>query len=154
MSRHLLLIAGSACLLLAGGQAYAGQCTQEIGALEKALSSKDAGMGPTDTGMAESSGDAQTAEVPTAGELPETEATPAMNEATQGKATSPEDVQRQNTGEPTAAEAAQAEQTAPAAGSQSEVTDPLQRARELDKAGKEEECLAAVSEAKQNIGIQ
>jgi len=156
MTRHLLIAAAGACLMLAGGQAGAAQCSQEIATLEKALSSKDAGMGPTDTGMAGSSGTEKSGaiDVPQAGELPGTEATPAMNEAVEGKAASAQDVQRQNTGEPTAAEAAQAQQTTPAAGGQSEVTDPLQEARDLDQAGKEEECLAAVSEVKRNLGIQ
>lgn len=122
--------------------------------LEKSLSSTDAGQGPTDTGMAESTASAGTAtEVPQAGEVPQTEATPAMNEETAGIATSPEDVQRQNTGEPTAAEAAQAGQSIPAAG-QSEVTDPLQEARMRDQAGDEAGCMESVSQAKQALGIQ
>lgn len=155
MKPYLLLIAGSASLLLMSGLAQAGPCTEEIAVLEKALSSTDAGMGPTDTGMAEGpdTADASAPGTPTAGEVPGTEATAAMNQATEGLATSPQDVQQQNTGEPTAAEAAQAEQTAPAAG-QSEVTDPLQAARELDQAGKEQECMAAVTEVKQKLGIQ
>lgn len=154
MMSHLLLIAGSAALILTGGVAQAGPCSEEIATLEQSLSSKDAGMGTTDTGMAESAQSADAgAQTPTAGEVPGTEATPAMNEATAGIATSPEDVQRQNTGEPTAADAAQAEQMAPAAG-QSEATDPLQRARELDKAGDEQGCMEAVSEAKRTIGVQ
>ena len=155
MRLHLLFVASGACLLLATGAANAGQCTDEISMLEKALAAKDAGMGTTDAGSAESAGSAAEgmAEAPEAGEVPGTEGTAAMNEATEGLATSPEDVQRQNTGEPTASEAAEAEQTAPAAG-QSAVTDPLQEARELDQAGKEAECMAKVSEAKQQIGIQ
>ncbi|GIK99516.1 MAG: hypothetical protein BroJett029_37250 [Alphaproteobacteria bacterium] len=155
MRPHLLLIAGGASLLLASGLAQAGPCSDEIAMLEKQLSSKDAGMGPVDTGMAESSqsADAGTADTPTAGEVPGTEATPAMNEVTEGIATSPQDVQQQNTGQPTASEAAQAGEMAPAAG-QSDVTDHLQQAREYDAAGKEAECMTSVTQAKRQLGIQ
>src|SRR5262245_5588193 len=78
------------------GDAEAGQCTQEIEEYQKELSSTDAGMGPTDPAAS-----ATTA--------PETPATATMNEAAEGKATSGQDVQMQNQGQPTAADAAQAQ---------------------------------------------
>ena len=91
-----LLVAGTAAgLVLAAGAASAGPCSTEIDTLQKQLSSTDAGMGPTGTG-----------EVAETGTLhPPTD---AMNEATEGKATSPGDVAAQNQGEPTDTEAAQA----------------------------------------------
>lgn len=155
MRPHLLLITGGAALLLASGVAQAGPCSDEIAMLEKQLSSKDAGMGPVDTGMAETTqgADASATGTPKAGEVPGTEATPAMNEVTEGIATSPQDVQQQNTGQPTASEAAEAGQMAPAAG-QSEVTDHLQQAREHDAAGNEADCMTSVGQVKQQLGIQ
>jgi hypothetical protein len=69
-----------------------------------------------------------------------------MNEAVEGKATSAQDVQKQNQGEPTAADAAQAGNIAPSAGGQSQMT--LDKARELDAAGKEAECMALIETLK------
>ncbi|NJM90918.1 MAG: hypothetical protein HC863_01135 [Myxococcales bacterium] len=75
-----LLVAGTALgLVLAAGAASAGPCSTEIDTLQKQLSSTDAGMGPTGTG-----------EVAETGNLhPPTD---TMNQATEGKATSPADV--------------------------------------------------------------
>jgi hypothetical protein len=117
--------------------------------LEKTLASKDAGMGPVARGTGATPPQAGI-EVPKAGEVPETAATPVMSEALKGRAASPEDVQRQNQGQPTASEAARAGQVAPTP-QLSEAMASLQRARELDKAGKEAECMAAIQEAKDQI---
>lgn len=74
--------------------------------------------------------------------------TAAMNTATQGSAASPQDVQRQTGGQPTAAQQAQGAsghggQTASAA---------LEQARTFDKAGQEAQCMDAVRRAKQLAG--
>jgi hypothetical protein len=74
-----------------------------------------------------------------------------MSEAMRGRAASPEDVQRQNLGQPTAAESAQAGRGAPAT-DLSEAMASLQRAREFDKAGNEAECMAAIQQAKGKVG--
>ncbi len=118
--------------------AKAGQCTQAIESYQKELSKTDAGMGPTDP-AASTTISADTASEPEADETP---ATAAMSEAVEGKATSAQDVQNQNQGEPTAADAAQAEGIAPAAGPNPQVT--LDHARALDEAGKEAECMAVI----------
>jgi hypothetical protein len=94
MNTRLLLFAASAGLLVAIAPAEAGPCSEEITELQKTLASKDAGMGPTSPGMAEKAAPTVTTEVPKAGEVPGTEATPAMSEAMRGRAASPEDVQR------------------------------------------------------------
>ena len=77
------------CLVLGmtGGIAYAGPCTQ-----------KDAGSGPTvgANSQAQTPGTGAQQHPPTA----------AMSSATQGKATSSEDAQRQEQGQPTAAQQA------------------------------------------------
>src|SRR5262247_855059 len=133
--QHLSLkvITGAIFLASVIGEAEAGQCTQEIANYEKQLSSSDAGMGPTDPSASTTA---------TTG----TPATETMSEAAEGKATSAQDVQQQNQGEPTAADAAQAQSVAPAAGP--DVKTTLERAKELDKAGKEAECMAAMESLK------
>jgi hypothetical protein len=149
MKTQLLLTVASAGLLLAVQPADAGSCTQQISELEKTLASKDAGMGPVARGT-EPSPPQGGMEVPKAGEVPGTAATPAMTETLKGRAASPEDVLRQNQGQPTASEAAQAGRGAPVP-QFSEAMASLQRARELDKAGKEAECMAAVQQARDQI---
>src|SRR5262245_6538402 len=130
--QHLSLkvITGAIFLASVIGEAEAGQCTQEIANYEKQLSSSDAGMGPTDP----SASTTATTETPT---------TATMNEAAEGKATSAQDVQQQNQGEPTAADAAQAQSALPAAGQ-----GTLDQARQLDKAGKEAECMTVMESLK------
>jgi hypothetical protein len=149
MKTQLFFIAASAGLLLAIESASAGPCAQQINEVEKMLASKDAGMGPVAPGTEATPPKAEI-EVPKAGEAPKTEATPAMSEALKGRAASPEDVLRQNQGQPTASEAAQAGQVAPTP-QLSEAMNSLQRAREFDKAGNEAECMAAIQQAKAQI---
>jgi hypothetical protein len=158
MKMQLFLAAASATLLLASASAYAGPCSDEIASLEKTLSGSDAGMGPTDTTGSSDTMDADTAQadegsMPKAGEAPGTEATALMNETTEGKATSAQDVVKQNEGQPTAAEAAQDEaQTSEVArSSPSEASTLLEQAKEFDQAGKEEDCMAAIEKAKQEL---
>ena len=136
-----LLVAGTAFgLVVAAGAASAGPCSTEIDSLQKQLSSTDAGMGPTGTG-----------EVTEAGKLhPPTE---TMNEATEGKATSPGDVASQNTGEATDAEAAQVgEYGSSAAPIEAEAS--LERARQFDQAGNEAACMDEINKLKTQSGIQ
>ena len=136
-----LLVAGTALgLVLAAGAASAGPCSTEIDTLQKQLSSTDAGMGPTGTG-----------EVTETGNLhPPTD---TMNEAAEGKATSPGDVAAQNTGEPTAAEAAQTGEYGTSA-TPIEMEASLERARQFDQAGDEAACMEEINKVKTQFGAQ
>jgi hypothetical protein len=95
MKTKTFVVAGVALFALGVGPAMSGPCTMEIDALAKSLSAKDAGAGPT-------VGARQT---PSAG-VPANQHPPTatMSQATQGQATSPEDVRRQTTGQPPAAQ--------------------------------------------------
>ena|SRR5688572_24805 len=134
-----LLVAGTAFgLVFAAGAASAGPCSTEIDTLQKQLSSSDAGMGPTGAG-----------EVAETGNLhPPTD---TMNEAAEGKATSPGDVASQNTGEPTDAEAAQAGEYGTSA---APVEASLERARQFDQAGDEAACMEEINKVKTQLGAQ
>jgi hypothetical protein len=136
-----LLVAGTALgLMLAAGAASAGPCSTEIDTLQKQLSSTDAGMGPTGTG-----------EVTETGNLhPPTD---TMNQATEGKATSPGDVAAQNTGEPTDADAAAAGEYGTSA-APIEAEASLERARQFDQAGDEAACMEEIGKVKTQLGAQ
>ena len=136
-----LLVAGTALgLVLAAGAASAGPCSTEIDTLQKQLSSTDAGMGPTGTG-----------EVAETGNLhPPTD---TMNQATEGKATSPADVASQNQGAPTDAEAAQAGEYGTSA-APIEAEASLERARQFDQAGDEAACMEEIGKVKTQLGAQ
>jgi hypothetical protein len=140
----IALGAGAGCLLLAGS-AMAGPCSAQIDVVAKQLNATDAGMGPTggatasgDT-MAQAgggttaspSGDGQTTHPPTG----------TMNEASQNKATSAQDVQSQNTGQGTAAD-----QATGMAG-HAEASASLERARQFDQAGDQVACTDEVNKA-------
>jgi hypothetical protein len=152
MKTQLLFTIASAGLLFAIAiqSANASSCSEEIRNLEKDLSSKSTQMGPVSRGTETTSAGA---EAPKPGQVPETPATAAMNEAVGGRAASQEDVLRQNQGQPTASEAAQTGRSAETP-QMSEAMASLQRARELDKAGKEAECMAAVQQARDQIPSQ
>jgi hypothetical protein len=75
--------------------------------------------------------------------------TAAMNEATKGGAASPQDVQRQTSGQPTAAQQAQGSAGSPTKQSASEL---LSQARSFDKAGQEARCMDAIQQAKRLAG--
>src|SRR5258705_12126489 len=137
MIKTLLVLGTGAGLVVAAAAASAGTCTTEIERLQKQLSSSDAGMSPTGT-------IAETGQL-----LPPTE---TMNQAVQGKATSPEDVLRQNQGEPTDADAAAAGQLGTAAGT-AEAGEALQRARQLDQAGHEAACLTAIDKVQTQLRV-
>lgn len=147
--------------------AFAGPCSQQIGALEKQMNSKDAGAGPVSAGNNNNpaiteagSGTRSTpeasrsaAEVGTSGQGAaggRTSPTRSMNQATSGSAASAQDVQRQQQGQPTAAQAAQAGvQTGGQNAAQAMAA--LDRARALDKAG-DSGCTQAVEDAKRLLG--
>lgn len=139
-----LLVAGTAFgLVLAAGAASAGPCSTEIDTLQKQLSSTDAGMGPTGAGQVAETG---------SNLHPPTE---TMNQATEGKAASSDDVASQNQGQPTDAEteAAQAgEYGASAAPVEAEAS--LERARQFDQAGDEAACMDEVNKVKSQLGAQ
>jgi hypothetical protein len=75
-----------------------------------------------------------------------------MNEAAEGKATSSEDVLSQNQNAPTDSEAAEAGQYGTSAGSATEATASLERARDLDQQGDEAACMTEVGKAKAALG--
>lgn len=140
------LILGSCALFaMQSGPAAAGPCTTKIDSLTKVLSAKDAGAGPTSGSTASQS------TTSSSGERAQHPPTAAMSEATKGQATSSEDVRRQMAGKPTAAEQkgtpGSATQQAGGATNTMEAGIALDRARALDKQGKEAECMQAVQEA-------
>lgn len=164
MKSTLFFVSLGAGFLLAAGPAAAGLCTAEIENLEKTLSTADAGMGPTGMGTDAGAG-AVTGVAPsttpgtTPGTIPGTTPpqehppTETMNQAAQGKATSPEDVLQQNQGAPTDSDAAEAGQMSTAAGID-DATDSLQQAKELDQKGDEAACMEQIAKAKGALGLQ
>jgi hypothetical protein len=77
--------------------------------------------------------------------------TAAMTQATQGGAASPQDVQSQSRGGPTAAQQAQGMQR-PASDNLAAVQAALSEARGFDQSGKEAECMDAIARAKRLAG--
>jgi hypothetical protein len=137
-----LLVAGTAFgLVLAAGAASAGPCSTEIDTLQKQLSSTDAGMGPTGAGQVAETG---------SNLHPPTE---TMNEATEGKATSSQDVASQNQGQPTDSEAAQAGEFGTSA-APVEAEALIERARQFDQAGDEAACMDEINKVKSQLGAQ
>ncbi len=122
------------------GPAQAGACTDEIQNLTKTMATTDAGSGPTSGASAPRSGD--TAQHPPTGR---------MTQEVEGKAASPQDVRQQTAGQPTAAEQAQSGRPA-ASPDKAEASAALNRARSLDRDGKEAECMDAVQQAKRLSG--
>jgi hypothetical protein len=118
-----VVIAG-ALLAVPMSTAMAGPCTAEIDNVNKLMVARDAGAGPT---------------------------TAIIGKETQGEATSPQDVQSQNRGGPTAAEQAQGARR-PAADALASAQAALEEARSLDRAGKETECMDAIGRAKRFLG--
>jgi hypothetical protein len=166
------LLAGCAIVALSGGAAIAGPCSQQIGALQQTLSSRDAGAGPVKTtplsGVSRQISEAGSAtrgtteaarspaEVRSNGQgsgANRVGPTGAMSRATAGSAASPQDVQLQQQGQPTQAEAAQNGTPAAAAGADrlQKVAADLDRARSLD--GKNDSgCMSAVNDARKDMG--
>lgn len=144
MRVHFLLIGISAVLFASAGLAQAGECTAEIDQLQKVFSKSDAGMGATGNPDPSKSGASQT------GSETGTPITQGTSNTLQGKAASPSDVQQQNQGQPTASDAAGGQTPM----NTSAAHASLEHAKELDKAGKEAECLNEVTKAKAAFGAQ
>ena len=147
----IALGAGAGCLLLAGS-AMAGPCSGEIATLSQQLGHTDAGMGATgNNAMQQSTGNPVSPSG--AAQVPTTPATGAMNEASQNKATSSQDVQNQNTGQGTTADTATG--AAPSSmGGSSAAAAALQRAQQFDEAGNEQACMEEVTKAQDALKIQ
>ena len=138
MKTQTLFLASMALFAFAAS-ANAGPCTTEIDTVAKTLAAKDAGSGPTGS----VAGGMQSAATSGSSQHPPTS---IMKQQTEGKATSPEDVRRQTAGQPTAAQQGSA---ATKSETPMQASSALDRARMLDREGKEAECMAAVREAKQ-----
>ena len=157
--RTQLLLASSVVLALALSPAWAGPCTDQIAEIQKTLSSTDAGAGPTlRAGSAQAPATTATTAParPGAAAGPGTEATAAMNTATEGRAASAQDVRAQQQGQPTSAQVAQSGSPGHAAplppDKLSQVHAALDRARSLDQQGNNEGCTQAINDAKQLVG--
>src|SRR5512132_271924 len=74
--------------------------------------------------------------------------TAAMNQATQGGAASPQDVQSQTRGGPTAVQQAEGARR-PASDQLASAEAALEQARSYDRAGQEAQCMDAIARAKQ-----
>jgi hypothetical protein len=188
-SKQQLLLATSALFALGLSQASAGPCTDRIAEVQKALSSMDAGSGPTmgaspqnpsttsstamnsggsagspaaaGQGNAGTTGSSATvpnvsanpAQTQRAGEAPKTDATVAMNAATQNRATSAQDVRSQQQGQPTSAQIAQGGGASQAQSDKMmQASTALDRARAADQQGNADGCAQALSEAQQLVG--
>ena len=77
--------------------------------------------------------------------------TAAMSQSTQGGAASPQDVQSQNRGSPTAAQQAQGARR-PESDNLASIQAALNEARNFDQSGKESECMDAIVRAKRLAG--
>jgi hypothetical protein len=138
-----VVIAGT-LLAVPMSTAAAGPCTTEIQNITKLMAARDAGAGPT-TGAG---GAASTQRTDPRPQHPPTE---IVGQQTQGGATSPQDVQSQSRGGPTAADQAQGARR-PAAEALASAQAALEDARNLDRDGKEGECMDAVGRAKRLLG--
>lgn len=175
MRTNTFLLVSVVSLAASAGAAIAGPCTGRIDEVSKQLASRDAGSGPTSssgsqtaqegavtsTGTIQGQGSATGSsgasatprQVPKAGEAAETQATPAMNTATQGRATSPSDARAQMQGQPTSAQIAQGER-ASGPDHMRQAMAALDRARAFDREGKEADCMSAIQEADQLSGMR
>ncbi len=136
--RTTAIILGAA-LASVSASAYAGPCTERIAAMEKSLSTSDAGSGPTKSTDAMTS--APNPGVPKAGETPGTGGTAGMNATVGDKATSPADVRSQTSGGGTAAQGG--------ASSSQQVSAAMSRAKAADQSGDAAACGRALDEAQQ-----
>lgn len=144
MKTTLIALGAGAGFLLMAGSALAGPCSANIEALSKQLQATDAGMGPT----ANAGGTAGTANPVSPSGEPQatTPATGTMNEASQNKATSAQDVQNQNTGQNTMADQA----AGGSVGNQTAAAS-LERAKMFDQAGDEAACLDEVTKGQKAL---
>ena len=166
------VLVGCAAIALSNGAAFAGPCSQEITALQRSLSSRDAGSGTVQTG----SGSGTSSQISEAGSSVRSTSeasrsaaevrgmgqdsrstervgpTGAMGQAAAGSAASAQDVRLQQQGQPTQAEAARSGTPAAAAGEDKlqRVAADLDRARRLDLQS-DSGCMDAVNDARKNI---
>jgi hypothetical protein len=96
MKTKAFILASVALFALGVSSADSGPCTTEIEGLTKTLAAKDAGSGPTAGALGETQSPPHRS-----GQHPPTA---AMSQATQGQATSAEDVRSQTAGQPPAAQ--------------------------------------------------
>jgi hypothetical protein len=163
------LLASCAAVALSGAAASAGPCSEQITALQRSMSARDAGAGAVQTTrntseqVSEAGSSHRTtpeasrsaAEVRTTGQdggAGRTGPTDTMSRATAGSAASPQDVRLQQQGQPTQAEAAQSGRPAAATGEDKlqKVAANLDRARSLDR-NNDSGCLTAVSDARRDM---
>jgi hypothetical protein len=144
MKPAVVLLGACALLPLLSGTAGA-QCKTEIDNVAKLLASRDAGAGPT-TG-AGAAGSPHGMQRDAAGKQPQHPPTGRVGQATPGGAASPQDVQKQTRGGPTAAQQAQGARQ-PQAEKLAAMQDALAKAREHDRNGRDVECMSAIEEAK------
>ena len=171
MRTNTFLLVSVVSLVAGVGTAVAGPCTARIDDVSKQFASRDAGSGPTSpggsqtaqgaavnaTGAIQGQGSAAGSagatatpgQVPKAREAAGTEATPAMNAATQGRATSPSDARAQSQGQPTSAQIAQGARASAAPDHMRQAMAALDQARAFDREGKEADCVSAVQQANQ-----
>jgi hypothetical protein len=124
MKRSTKVMAISTTVVMLGSaSASAGPCTQQIAALSKQMAVSDAGSGPTGARQEPTAGDRK-------GQHP---ATSLMSKETEGKATSPQDVQHQTR-------------------IKGEASNALALARKLDAAGRSE-CTDAMNIAEQLLRL-
>jgi hypothetical protein len=103
MSKTSIVTAGL-LLTLGTAAAVAGPCTDEVSRLTQQMAARDAGSGPTAGTTAQGTTGSTTGQAGTQAQHPPTA---TMSRETEGRATSPQDVQRQTMGQPTAGEQAQ-----------------------------------------------
>jgi hypothetical protein len=138
------VVIAAALLAVPMSTATAGPCTVEIENFTKLMAARDAGAGPT-TGAGGAAGTQRT------DQRAQHPPTAIIGQQTQGGATSPQDVQSQSRGGPTAADQAQGARQ-PAAEALASAQGALEEARNLDRAGKEAECMDAIGRAKRFLG--
>jgi hypothetical protein len=149
MKLTLIALGASAGCLLFAGAAMAGPCSAQIDQLTKQMAATDAGMGPTGGATGTDTMAANPVSPSGQPQVPTTPATGAMNDASQNKATSPQDVQNQNTGQGTAAD-----QAGTMAGGNQTASGALERAKMFDQAGDEAACMNEVNKAQGALPTQ
>ena len=164
MKKSLMASAAAAALTLATALPALANCADEIAALKSqhftGSISSDATqtVAPKATDQA-ATGGAAAANTATAGQVPGTEATAAMNAVVGDRAASPADVKAQDAGEQTAAEQAQTgeapqeKQAADAGDAASQSKEDqfailLKRAEEYQGLGNEQACMNVIEEMK------
>jgi hypothetical protein len=151
MKKTMIALGAGAGLMLTAASAMAGPCTANIEALNKQLQASDAGMGPTaNSGVGVGTMNQSAANPVSPSGQPQAPTTPAtgtMNEASQNKATSAQDVQNQNTGQGTMADQASNATAATPSGGNQNALAALEQARKYDQAGDQAACMNEVTKA-------